>query len=90
MKENDWVSRYKKKFKITTDSDHSYPVCRNLLDRNFTPDSLNEAWVSAITYIKTKKGWPYLTAIIDLCDRQVLGWSLNTRLYTHQTIIPAW
>ena len=54
------------------------------------PDSLNQAWVSDITYIKTKKGWLYLTTIIDLYDRQVIGWSLSTRLYTHQTIIPAW
>jgi len=90
MKENGMVSKYKKKFKVTTDSDHSYPVCRNLLDRNFRSNKLNQAWVSDITYIKTQKGWLYLTTIMDLYDRQIIGWSLSTSLYTQKTIIPAW
>jgi len=90
MRENNWVSKHKKKFKITTDSNHKYSVCRNLLDRNFNPSKLNEVWVSDITYIETGKGWLYLTTIMDLYDRQIIGWSLSRRLYTSQTIIPAW
>ena len=90
MRENNWISKHKRKFKTTTDSNHKYPVCRNLLDRNFTPSEVNEVWVSDITYIKTKKGWLYLTTIMDLYDRQIIGWSLSTGLYTNQTIIPAW
>lgn len=90
MRHNDWRSKYKKKFKITTDSDHKYPVCRNLLNQNFTVSRLNEVWVSDITYIKTKKGWLYLTTIIDLYDRQVIGWALSTSLHSSQTIVPAW
>ena len=90
MRKNNWISKHRKKFKATTDSQHNYPVCRNLLDRNFNPNRLNEVWVSDITYIKTKKGWLYLTTIIDLYDRQVIGWSLSTSLYTNHTIIPAW
>ena len=90
MSINGWRSKLKKKFKVTTDSNHLYPVCRNHLNRNFTPKTLNEVWVSDITYIKTATGWLYLTTIIDLYDRQVIGWSLSTRLYTNQTIIPAW
>ncbi len=90
MRNNNWISKHRKKFKVTTNSNHSYPVCRNLLNRNFNPSRLNQVWVSDITYIKTQKGWLYLTTIIDLYDRQVIGWSLSTRLYTSQTIIPAW
>lgn len=90
MRDNNWISKHRKKFKVTTDSNHNYPVCRNLLDRSFNPNELNQVWVSDITYIKTKKGWLYLTTIIDLYDRQVIGWSLSIRLYTSQTIIPAW
>ncbi|WP_159522653.1 IS3 family transposase [Sunxiuqinia indica] len=90
MRENGLVSKYKKKFKVTTDSDHSYPECRNLLDRNFRSNKLNQAWVSHITYIKTQKGWLHLTTIMDLYDRQIIGWSLSTNLYTQKTIIPAW
>ncbi|WP_345008187.1 IS3 family transposase, partial [Snuella lapsa] len=90
MKENNWISKHKKKFKATTDSNHKYPICRNLLDRDFNPGRLNQVWVSDITYIKTQKGWLYLTTIIDLYDRQVIGWSLSTSLHANQTIIPAW
>jgi len=46
--------------------------------------------VSDITYIQTHQGWLYLTTIIDLFDRQIIGWSLSTSLHTNQTIIPAW
>ncbi|XCF07881.1 IS3 family transposase [Tamlana crocina] len=90
MKGNNWVSKHKRKFKATTDPNHSYPVCRNLLNRNFNPNRLNEAWVSDITYIQTNQGWLYLTNIIDLFDRQVVGWSLSTSLHTGQTVVPAW
>ncbi|MFG6687529.1 IS3 family transposase [Mariniflexile sp. HNIBRBA6329] len=60
MRSNNWVSKHKRKFKATTNSNHSYPVCRNLLNRNFNPSRLNEAWVSDITYIQTNQGWLYL------------------------------
>ena len=90
MKANNWMSKHKRKFKANTDSNHNYPVCRNLLNRNFAPDRLNAAWVIDITYIQTHQGWLYLTTIIDLFDRQIIGWSLSTSLHTNQTIIPAW
>jgi len=90
MRVNGWRSKLKKKFRVTTDSNHPYPVCRNHLNRNFKPKELNEVWVSDITYIKTVNGWLYLTTIIDLYDRQVIGWSLSTSLYTNKTIVPAW
>ncbi len=86
---NGWRSKLKRRFKVTTDSNHRYPVCSNHLNRNFAPKSLNEVWVSDITYIRTADAWLYLTTIIDLYDRQVIGWSLSTRMYTDQTIIPA-
>ena len=43
-----------------------------------------------ITYIKTNEGWLYLTKVIDLYDRQVIGWSLSKTLFTKETITPAW
>ncbi|MBP0905815.1 IS3 family transposase [Mariniflexile gromovii] len=90
MKKNNWLSKHKRKFKATTDSNRSYPFCRNLLNRNFNPRRLNEAWVSDITYIQTNQGWLSLTTIIDLFDRQAVGWSLSISLNTNQTIVPAW
>lgn len=81
---------HKKKFVVTTDSKHSYPVVENKLNRNFHAETPSMAWVSDITYIKTMKGWLYLTAILDLFDRKVIGWSLSTDMTAKNTSIAAW
>ena len=80
----------KKRFKATTDSKHQFPVAPNLLNREFKVDELCKVWVSDITYIRTTEGWLYLTVIIDLCDRKVIGWSISRTLKTSQTVVPAW
>ena len=81
----------KKKFKCcTTDSNHKYKVSENILNRDFHSDSSAKKWVSDITYIQTKQGWLYLTIIMDLYDRKIVGWALSTSMSTSQTIIPAW
>jgi len=63
----------KKKFKVTTDSNHKSTVPEDKLDRDLMPGTLAAAWVSDITYIKTKQGWLFLTTVIDLGDRKVIG-----------------
>lgn len=73
----------------TTDSAHSLPVAPNRLGRNFTPGRLGQAWVSDITYLPSTHGWVYLTTVMDLGDRQVIGWSLSKRLKASQTSLPA-
>lgn len=78
-----------KKFKITTDSSHKFPVPDNKLDRNFNPGTLGAAWVSDITYIRTKQGWLYLTTVIDIGDRKVIGWALSETMKAIDTTIPA-
>ena len=83
-------SKVRKKYKVTTNSNHKYSISDNYLSRNFTPNTLNETWVSDITYIKTGEGWLYLTTIIDLFDRQVIGWSLSKTMFTGETVLPAW
>jgi transposase InsO family protein len=80
-----------KRFKVrTTDSNHDYPVSENLLNRNFTPSAIGKAWVSDITYIKTLEGWLYLTIILDLADRKVIGWALSQTMKACDTVIAAW
>lgn len=69
-----------KKFKATTDSQHSKPVAPNLLAQNFSASAPNQKWVSDITYIWTREGWLYLAVIIDLFSRKVVGWSMSTRI----------
>lgn len=90
MRENNIRSRIKRKYKVTTDSNHNYPISPNLLKQNFFVSRKSQVWVSDITYIKTNKGWLYLTVILDLYDRKVIGWSMSERMYTNDTIIPAW
>jgi len=69
-------SRLGKKFKATTNSKHNYLVVGNVLGRDFSATGPSKAWVSDITYIRTAEGFLYLTTVIDLYDRKVVGWSL--------------
>ncbi|QNK64784.1 IS3 family transposase [Pedobacter sp. PAMC26386] len=79
----------KKKFKITKDSSHKFPVPENILDRDFKPGVLGTVWVSDITYIRTKKGWLYLTTVIDLGDRKIIGWALSMTIKVTDTVTHA-
>lgn len=90
MKKMNLKSITRKKFVVTTDSKHNYPVVENKLNRDFHVNGTGEVWVSDITYVRTFQGWLYLTAIIDLGDRKVVGWSLSRSLKASDTTIPAW
>lgn len=90
MKANGLFARRKRNFKITTDSNHRYPIAPNILNQNFKVSQSNQVWVSDITCIETKQGWVYLTVIIDLFNRKVVGWSISDNLTTEGTIITAW
>jgi len=89
MQAMDLTARPKKKYVIATDSDHSFKVPDNLLDRNFKVDTPNSVWVSDITYIRVANYWMYLTVIIDLADRMVVGWSLSRDMTAYNTAIAA-
>jgi transposase InsO family protein len=69
-----------KKFKATTDLKHSLPVAPNLLGRQFAIDAPNRVWTSDITYIDTGEGWLYLTAVLNLFSRQIVGWWMQPRM----------
>ena len=90
MKKNGIRAVHAKKFVVTTDSKHKYPVAENRLDRNFTTDAKGKAWVSDITYVRTSEGWLYLTVVLDLFDRKVIGWSQSGDLSAENTSIAAW
>ena len=80
---------FKRKYKVTTDSSHKYPAAKNVLGRKFTVNNKNEVWVSDITYVKASFRWLYLTVIIDLFDRTVIGWTLSTSLKAKHTSVKA-
>ena len=67
---------WKRKFIHTTDSRHSLPIAENVLARQFEPASANVAWVCDITYIRTRSGWLYLAAVLDLFSRKIVGWAM--------------
>jgi putative transposase len=80
----------KKHVVTTTDSKHTYPVVENHLNRQFNPVKPGQAWVSDLTYIATGEGWLYLTIIMDLYDRKVIGWALSKSMKASETTMPAW
>jgi transposase InsO family protein len=55
-------------------------VAENLMARNFTPTAPNQVRTSDITYLWTDEGWLYLSIVLDLFNREVVGWSLKPRM----------
>jgi transposase InsO family protein len=76
MREHALKPVWKRKFVHTTDSKHDLPVFENVLNREFNPRAPNQAWVADITYIRTRTGWLYLAAVLDLFSRKVVGWAM--------------
>lgn len=80
MKEANVPVRHRKKYKVTTNSNHKQPVFENLLQRQFEVAQPDQVYASDVTYIWTQEGWLYLAVVIDLCSRKVVGWSMSTRM----------
>jgi transposase InsO family protein len=80
MKEDGLKAKTIRKFKATTNSNHSLPVAPNLLNRDFSPAQPNKAWAADITYIWTSEGWLYLAIVMDLYSRAIVGWSMSERM----------
>jgi putative transposase len=64
----------------TTDSAHDLPVAPNRLGREFRADLPDRKWCCDITYVPTAEGFLYLAAVIDLCSRKIVGWSMADHL----------
>ena len=80
MREGGLPARGRRKHVVTTDSGHGLGIADNLLNREFHAEGPGEKWVSDITYLRTTAGWLYLTVIIDLWDRKVIGWAFSEDL----------
>jgi putative transposase len=90
MKEMGLKSVLKRKFVVTTDSNHAFPITKNILNRDFESLQIGEKWISDITYIRVNDDWSYLTTIIDLADRKVVSWTLSQDMTAQNTIVKAW
>lgn len=83
MREDGICAQKKRRFRVTTDSNHSRPIAPNLLKRRFSVgavEGLNRVWIGDITYIPTWEGWLYLAVVLDLASRRVVGWAMKETL----------
>lgn len=78
--------RTKRRFRVTTDSKHAFPLAPNLLDRQFTASGPNKVWLADITYIPTGEGRLYLAVVLDLFSRKVVGWAMRETMAQELTL----
>jgi putative transposase len=81
MKRLDLQCKLRRKYKIcTTDSKHGYGLAPNILERRFTQEAPNKAWVADITYIHTNEGWLFAALVLDLFSKRIVGWALDAQM----------
>jgi putative transposase len=79
MREDNLLCLRRRKFILTTDSDHDRPVYPNLA-RDMVLSGINQLWVADITYIRLETEFVYLAVILDAFSRRVIGWALDRTL----------
>lgn len=82
MRKANIVCKQRRRYRITTDSNHALTVAENVLNRNFTATAPNQAWVTDITYLWTQEGWIYIAAVLDLFSRRIIGWAIESHMKT--------
>lgn len=88
MRANGIVAKTQRKFKATTNSNHTLPVAADLVGQAFGVDGPNKLWVGDITYIDTDEGWLYLSKVMDAYNREIIGWAVDKRM-TKDLVIKA-
>lgn len=86
LKRNGLLIRIRKRKAVTTNSNHPYRKYPNLI-REFTPITINQLWVSDITYIVIGDGFGYLSLITDAFSRKIVGFCLHKTLSAQGSII---
>jgi putative transposase len=79
-------ARRSRRLKATTDSTQNLPIAPNLLERNFQAEAPDQVWAADITYIPTDDGWLYLSVVMDLYSRRLVGWALKARMTQELTL----
>jgi putative transposase len=86
MRHHGLCARRRRRFRITTDSNHPFAVAPNVLARQFAVPAPDTVWVTDITYLWTHEGWLYLAVILDLFSRAVVGWAMSAQITRHLTL----
>ena len=82
MQQAGLVAQGRRRFRVTTDSTHRWPVAANRLARDFATGSPHRAWAADITALWTRAGWCYMAVVLDLGSRRIIGWAIRTSLGT--------
>lgn len=80
MQKDNLVAVQRRKYRVTTNSKHNWPVAPNIVNRNFTTDAPNKKWFTDMTYIWTYEGWLYLAFVLDLYNRSVVRLSMDSQM----------
>jgi putative transposase len=87
MQEEGLQARARKRYKVTTMSDHDQAVAANVLDRRFTAEQPNQRWVGDTTEcVIAGSGRRYLAAVLDLFSRFIVGWAVSAVNNRHVTL----
>ena len=86
MRTRGLAARRRRRFRVTTQSRHPFPIAPNILARQFERAGPDQAWVTDITYIPTSEGWLYLAVILDLYSRFAVGWAMSERITDDLTL----
>ena len=73
-------AKRRRRFKVTTRSRKTQQVVPNIVNRCFKTAEPNRVWLGDVTFIATRKGWPYLAILLDLYSRKVIGWSMSNQI----------
>ena len=79
-------AKARRRYKVTTESRHSFPVAANRLERKFNVSAPNKVWTADISYVWTLEGWLYLAVVMDLYSRQIVGWATDKRIKKQLTL----
>lgn len=86
MREEGLLGKPRRRFVVTTHSEHNGNVAPNIVAQDFTVAEPNKVWAGDITYIPTAQGWLYLAVVLDLFSRRVVGWSMAAHTRTQLTL----
>ena len=85
MREDNLLCIRRRRFVITTDSDHCWKIYPNLA-RSMVVTDLNQLWVADITYVRLRLEFVYVAVILDVYSRRVVGWSIQKQIDTALTL----
>ena len=80
MRELGLKAKSPRRYKVTTDSRHSFRIAPNALDRKFDVLAADTVWTADISYVWTLEGWLYLAVVMDLFSRRIVGWALDKHM----------